>query len=143
MAERFALVRKLGGRLKKLAAFVRLAIAFWRHVLLFPFVKRRGLAQVSADYAPDGVSVPTRQERVLAPAFSRCTGCGRCDALVPDAEPPSLVLLFAAREGSDAPFVARRLRALAPYAQAIAAMCPEGVDVPALVLRVERLAHES
>lgn len=129
--------------MKKLAAFVRLAVAFWRHVLLFPFVKRRGLAAVSADYAPDGVTSPTAQERAVGPALSRCTGCGRCDVLVPEGEPPSLVLLYAAREGSDAPHVARKLRALAPYAQAIHAMCPESVDVPSLVLRVERLAHES
>lgn len=129
--------------MKKLVAYVRLAIAFWKHVLLVPFVKRRGLAAVRADYAADGVTSPTRQERAVGPALSRCTGCGRCDALVPEGEPPSLVLLFAAREGSDAPYVARKLRALAPYAQAIKAMCPEGVDVPSLVLRVERLAHES
>jgi ferredoxin len=129
--------------MKKIAAFARLAIAFGRHVLLVPFVNRRGLAEVSRDYAPDGVRNVSPAERAAGPALSRCTGCGRCDGLVPEGDPPSLVLLYAAREGSDAPFVARKLRALAPYAQAIREMCPEDVDVPSLILRVERLAHGS
>ena len=128
--------------MKKLAAYVRLAVAFWKHVLLLPFVQRRGLKEVSRDYAPDGVRNVPVSERERAPQMSACTGCGRCDVLVPEGDPPSLVLLHVAREGSDTPYLARKVRALAPYALAIRALCPESVDVPAIVLKVERLAHE-
>ena len=129
--------------MKRLLSLGRLAFAFLRHLVLLPFVRRRGLAQISADFLPDGVRDVSLSERASGPAMSACTGCGRCDALVPEGEAPSLLLLRAARESADAPMIARRLRGLIPYAQAIASICPERVDVPALVLRIERLTHDA
>jgi hypothetical protein len=127
---------------KKAWAMLRLALCFVRHWLRFPFVTRRGLQALRHDYASDGVNLVLPNERATAAATTRCTGCGRCDSLVAEGDPPSLVLLRSGRESADAAFIARRLRALAPYAQAIRAICPENVDVPALILRVERLVHE-
>lgn len=126
-------------------AFYGLALQFWRHVLSTPLRKTRGLAELMADFRHEGVRDVTPKEREAAPYMSRCSGCGRCDFLAadgPDREPPSLVLLAAGRQSGDAPLMRQRLMQLQPYAVAISAVCPEKVDVPALLLRVERLSRE-
>ena len=122
-------------------AFTGLALQFWRHVLGTPWRKPRGLQQVMSDFAADGVRDVTAAERAAAPRMSRCNGCGRCDFLVAEGEPPSLVLLRVARQSNDASAAWARLSPLQPFASAITAVCPESVDVQALLARVKRLAE--
>lgn len=124
-------------------AFVGLALQFWRHVLTTPWRETRGLTEIMRDFAGEGIAVVTEDERNAAPYVTRCTGCGRCDFLVPDGEPPSLVLLRVSRQSGDAQAAWPRLSKLQSYAPAIAAVCPERVDVPRVIARVRRLVDEA
>jgi len=67
--------------MRTLVAWVYLAVAFWKHVLLLrPWRHRFGLARFRANYAPDGLRALTADERRTQPRHSRCIDCGLCVA---------------------------------------------------------------
>ncbi|HEV8321715.1 MAG TPA: hypothetical protein VG389_08895 [Myxococcota bacterium] len=148
---------------KALVAWIYLALAFWRHVLLLrPWRRPRyGLDRFRANYAPDGLRPLTPQERERQPLHARCISCGLCVAAFVEAEtrdadrepgtpPPPAAPLPAlpvryARAGHDAWAVDVELQPLlATRALAVAeSVCPTQVplaDVARFILRAKHLA---
>ncbi|MCC6805952.1 MAG: hypothetical protein IT381_00900 [Deltaproteobacteria bacterium] len=125
---------------RNLEALTKLA---WKLVLRAasrPFVRPAKADAVLAAYAADGVALVTAKERAAAPFVRRCTGCGRCDGLDTRGPAPSLLVLRLGREGQDAKIAEGSVDRLRPIAKAILQVCPERVDVPAMIAAIDRRA---
>jgi hypothetical protein len=123
---------------RNLEALVKLATKLVSRVLSRPFTPPATAEDVLALYAADRVAAVLEEERVWAPNVRRCTGCGRCDPVLDSGPAPSLLLLRLAREGQDAAGAIDAVRRLEPVARAIEAVCPEHVDVVAMLAQIRR-----
>ncbi len=76
--------------IRKLSAWLYLALAFWRHILLLrPWRRRFGLATFRLNYAPDHLRPLTPDERRAQPRHARCIDCGLCVAAFEEAARPA------------------------------------------------------
>lgn len=126
---------------RNLEALVKLATKLAGRVLSRPFQGPAKPADVLTLYADDRVAAMTEEDRARAGNVRRCTGCGECDVVGELGMAPSLLVLRLCREGQDASEITAT--ELAPVAQQIADLCPERVDVPRMVLMINRRLKSS
>jgi hypothetical protein len=115
--------------LKQLNALWVLGWAFVKHLLLWPFVRRRGPTPWLARIAEESLGAVPPEAWSLFAGSSRCIGCSLCDTLGGLEDAPSRWMASAIRQPADAALAlqaADRLEALAP---AIARICPARVPV--------------
>jgi hypothetical protein len=116
-------------------ALLALGLRAVLHFVLFRWFAPRRLRGYTADCA-----APVLADERAANA-RRCIGCGDCDGLFDEGAAPSLVLLQLGRESADARASLAASVRLRPRAEAISALCPEGVDVSALLDRIDRIGR--
>lgn len=124
----------------RISAYWLLALQFLMHWLRRPFVRQAAAtAQVLAQFEREGLAPVPADARLNLADWQRCTGCGACDGVVPAGmRAPSGVMLSLGRKSQDAPAALQIITPYRPYAAAIAASCPEKIDVPALFAHIER-----
>lgn len=118
---------------RNLEALTKLAMKLVGRALSRPFSKPSTAAEVIAAYKDDRIAAPSERERAASARVRKCTGCGACDRLADHGPAPSLLVLRLAREGQDADAAKDAARRLQPIASQIEALCPERVDVPAML----------
>ena len=126
---------------RNLEALIKLATKLVGRLLSRPFKGPAKAEDVLALYAADRVARVTEDERAKAGHVRKCTGCGECDVVGDLGMAPSLLVLRLCREGQDASELTATQ--LAPVAVQIAAICPEHVDVPQMVLMINRRLRSS
>jgi hypothetical protein len=115
--------------MRQLNALWVLAWALVKHLLLKPFVRRRGPAPWLARIAEESLGpVPPDAWRLFA-GTSLCIGCSLCDTLGELQELPSSWIAAVARQPADAGLALHAADRLEALAQAIARICPARVPV--------------
>ncbi|MFW6067346.1 MAG: hypothetical protein ACOC97_03340 [Myxococcota bacterium] len=131
-------------------SFIRLGYYVGRQLLLRLLGRSRGLPQFVESYcAEDGLLPVSAEDRRLLAGFSRCIGCGMCDAYFAaygrvdrrQFRAPSDLPLSYSRSLPDYDALGRYLAGLAEGDLALLErVCPTGVPFRALVLFAERQA---
>ena len=109
-----------------------LAFAVIKHILLWPFVRRRGPKPWLAHLARESLQPTPQYAWPLFAGTSHCIGCGMCDALGEPTDKPSEWILSIAREPSTAGLSQEALQRLEQLAPDIMQICPTQVDVKSL-----------
>jgi hypothetical protein len=126
---------------RNLEALVKLATKLVGRLLSRPFQGPARPEDVLTLYADDRVALIPEQDRAKAARLRQCTGCGECDVVGDLGMAPSLLVLRLCREGQDASEITAS--ELAPVSRQIAELCPERVDVPQMVLTINRRLKSS
>jgi len=127
--------------LRQVNALWVLGLALVKHLLLRPFVRRRGPRPWLERLRVESLGAVPSAAWPLFAGSSRCIGCRLCDGVGKPEDTVWLWLASAARVPADAPLgtvAAERLVALAPE---IARICPARVPVESLALLIRENAR--
>ncbi len=125
-----------------LRARTTLGWQLFKHVLLVPFVKKRGPEPWLGKLRTESIaSTPAGAWKLFEPS-SRCIGCGLCEAVAAPGEEPAAWIQGAARSPGDAPLALSEADKLERLAEAIARVCPTQVGVREIAALIEKNAAE-
>lgn len=116
--------------------------ALVRALLTWPWRHEHALQRFADNYGAEGLLPVGPEVHALLVQSGRCTGCRRCDTIVPSGAPGSLplstLILGAARSLPDYDLAARAFAAYGPSELAAAErLCPWGVPIPSVASLVQ------